>query len=188
MNKLYQEIIRRHPRIESLHPYQMVLKDVSDFSFDEAWVFSAQPFEIVDSHFADKMEVHLRDPKRRLVYFVGEQNTAVDLKFALSASVGGENFLQEVYIIVTTAVFMSPHWCMIFRNGLAPWAAVKPDYQDDDTTHLVQLPKADRHPVFSLLKRAGMLDRNNRFQLPSARRVGGEACFTPIFEIFYPMP
>jgi predicted transcriptional regulator len=193
-NLLRKTIEERHPEAaELIKGFLLTAQKVKDFVFSEAWIFSREPLEVHYTDFRQGMKVHLQHEKRRLVYFVPSKEVAAKLIAALRVAAEGEEKLIQVFVVITTAVLLSPHWCIVFvpsaRNdgtddvlvGVMP---EPPEGKRIWEEALVKVPGSYFRDVRDTLMQAGLLNASDRFKKPATRNVGGGAI--PEFEIYYP--
>lgn len=189
-NLIRDEIAVRHPRLSKMiSPYEVQPEDPDEFQFHEVWILSVEPLELHHPAFRQKMGKPLKEQGKRLVYFVPSDDVASELLTVLRVAADGK--LKDVFIVVTAAVLLCPHWFIAFIPTNAEGhdqvlAGVLPDLPEDLPTlkRVVRVPETYFRNVQRTLMQAGLLDARDRFKLPPKSVVGGGAI--PQFRIFYP--
>jgi hypothetical protein len=189
-NIVRDALVARHPKLEKLiAPYEVSGTDSpSDFNFSEVWIFSREPIEIQSPAFRQEMSAPLKEDKKRLIYFVPSDEVASRLLTVLRVTAGGD--MKEVYIVVTTAVLLCPHWMVAFiqsANGedeVLAGVMPEPPKGMEFWKRVVRVPQRYFPNVCDTLMQAGLLDASDRFKLPAKSVVGGGGL--PQFQIFYP--
>lgn len=198
-NVVRDALVARHPKLGLLiAPYQWPrIDNPSDFPFSELWVFSREPIEINSAAFRQQMSEPLKNPAKKLVYFVPSDDIATELLNVLLVAAARD--LKMVFIVVTNAVLLCPHTVIAYvpskdgpdevKAGVMP----QPPTGTEVWEQVVSLPmKAEGREVkmnhfkdvCKTLMQAGLLDASDRFKLPVTPIVGGGGI--PQFKIFYP--
>lgn len=190
-NLIRDVVIERHREVgEMIAPYAEKTGVLEHFKFSEGWVFSREPLEIHYPVFRRGMKTHLQSTERRLVYFVPNNDVADQLLAVLRVASDGN--LNEVYIVVTAAVSLCPHWFVIFapsgvrKDSEEIFVGITPDppHGTKIWEQMVKVPQSYFRNARDTLMQAGLLDAHDRFKLPSQKI--SMAGSHPNFTIFYP--
>lgn len=174
----------RHQGIAALIAPYSSRHPVAGFNFEEGWIFSSNPLELQFPKFRQSMKEFLNSEKHRLVYFVPTSKIAETLKSMLTTTCGSE--LTNAFIVVTSAVYLCPHWFVMFAPDDKITAGVMPDLVIDsgEEVEIVHVRHTYFENVRDTLIRAKLLDENDRFRLPLEQPAQFEG--DPEFSIFYP--
>jgi hypothetical protein len=190
-NLIRDIVIERHPGVgEMIAPYMERTDDPESIHFSECWIFSREPFEIHYPEFRRKVKSQLQSVERRLVYFVPSADVASKLLTVLQVASDGR--LNHVYIVITSAVLLCPHWFVAFipsdqrgkPDEVLAGVMPEPPAGKESWEQTVKVPENYFRNARDTLMQVGLLDARDRFRLPSTRDVGGGAL--PEFIIYYP--
>jgi hypothetical protein len=190
-NLIRDVMIERHPEVgEMISPFAENVGSPRGVRFSECWVFSGEPLEIDNLEFREGMKAHLQASDRRHVYFVPTEAVANQLLTVLQ--VASDRKLREVFIVVTSAVSLSPHWFVLFDFQVdggkthKVFAGVMPEPPEGQEMwrQVVKVPDSYFRSARNTLMAAELLDAHDRFNPHSKRRKGDSP--QPDFTIYYP--
>lgn len=184
-------MIERHPEVgEMISPFAENVGSPKGVRFSECWVFSGEPLEIDNLEFREGMKSHLQAAERRHVYFVPTEAVASQLLAVLQ--VASDRKLKEVYIVVTSAVFLCPHWFVLFdfqvdggkTHNIFAGVMPEPPEGQEIWKQVVKVPDSYFRSARNTLMAAGLLDARDRFNPLSKHRRGDSTL--PEFTLYYP--